>query len=104
MTIEDPRFGAELITDKGVVLKFDDIQCLQQYMNNLERSRKKGVHVFFSDFCNGHSLVAANTSWLLNSQDLHCPMNGHLAAFANTDSLKVALNEFHGTIQKWSIQ
>jgi copper chaperone NosL len=104
MTIEDTRFGAELITDKGVVLKFDDIQCLQDYLSGSGAAQRKIARIYFSDFCATHSLLPADASWLLESKTLHCPMNGHLAAFSSTDSLKTALVVFPGEIKKWSEQ
>ncbi len=102
MTIEDPRFGAELITSRGVVYKFDDIHCLQDFLGKTEPKQAAGAKIYFSDFCNSHNLVEAQLSWLLKSQDLRCPMDGHLAAFSNTDSLKVALDVYHGEIVKWT--
>jgi copper chaperone NosL len=32
MTLTDPKFGAELITKKGRISRFDDIHCLTKYM------------------------------------------------------------------------
>lgn len=32
MTLMDKRFGAEIVTDKGKVYKFDDLNCLVNFM------------------------------------------------------------------------
>jgi len=31
MGIEDPKFATELITEKGRIYKFDDLNCMQSY-------------------------------------------------------------------------
>lgn len=33
MTLEDPRFGAELVTTTGKVLAFDDAGCLATFLS-----------------------------------------------------------------------
>ena len=42
MNIVDPKFGAELITKKGRVYKFDAIECMVNY----DREMQKPVHQY----------------------------------------------------------
>src|SRR5690554_4470874 len=43
MNIADPKFGAELVTDKGRVYKFDALECMVPYLQ--ENSSTEYAHV-----------------------------------------------------------
>ena len=96
MTISDPRFGAEIVTGTGKIYKFDDIACLQNFIPTMDEAARKKNSIYFSDFCGNHSLIAAQNCMLLESEELKCPMNGHLAAFGNKDSLASAMEIYPG--------
>ncbi|HRI80568.1 MAG TPA: nitrous oxide reductase, partial [Cyclobacteriaceae bacterium] len=34
MTLMDNKFGAEIVTDKGKIYKFDDMSCFLNYYNS----------------------------------------------------------------------
>jgi copper chaperone NosL len=101
MTISDERFGAELVTSKGKVYKFDDTHCLIQYLkeNKIKSSDLAGV--FLVDFAGKGSLVNAATGFLLKSDSLHAPMGGHFAAFSNADSALRYQQQLNGTMTTW---
>ncbi|MBX2906132.1 MAG: nitrous oxide reductase accessory protein NosL [Taibaiella sp.] len=101
MTISDPRFGAELLISTGKAYKFDDIVCLNAFSKSLDKDKVKNATAYFTDFSGSHSLVEAKSSLLLKSKELKCPMNGHLAAFSNQDSLDFAMATFHGEQTSW---
>lgn len=48
MTISDGRFGAELITKKGRVYKFDDLRCLINY--KAENTSVENIKYFVPDY------------------------------------------------------
>lgn len=104
MTISDARFGAELVTGTGRVYKFDDIRCLTQYMATIEPGTKKKAKLYFTDFCGTHSLIAEGKSILFHSEELKCPMDGHLAAFSSLDSLNAVNEIYHGEKTKLALQ
>jgi len=95
MTISAPQFGAEIITMKGKVYKFDDMHCLASFIkeNNIARNDIKEMYAV--DFSGNHNLIKADESLLLFKCDaLQSPMGGNIAAFNNRDSLAVLMKKY----------
>lgn len=101
MTVSDPRFGAEVITKKGKIYKFDDAHCLLSFLKSGEVAEKDIRDVYFVTFSSDHGFVKSGEAALLKSDALHSPMNGNVAAFANTDSMRETLSIFKGTPINW---
>ena len=101
MTASDVRFGAELITKKGKIYKFDDAHCLVNFLQKGEVDSANIADLYFTDFCNNHSLINAKTVLLLKSDNLRSPMEGNIAAFSNQDSLLIMKARFPGTLVNW---
>lgn len=101
MTVSDARYGAEVVTRKGKVFKFDDAHCVLSYLK-ASIDKKDVKDVYFTDFSNGHSLVNANKAMFLQSPDLNTPMGGNIAAFSNADSLQKVAQQFKGTTISWN--
>ncbi len=102
MTISDPRFGAEIVTRKSKVYKFDDAQCMLEFKNSGTLETKEIKAVYFTNFDTPHQLIIANHSKFLKSEQLRSPMNGNIAAFENEAGLKKAQQSFAGTITTWN--
>lgn len=88
MLVTDPRFGAELVTGKGKVYKFDDIACLQKFRKEQQERVAGSDHIYLTDFNTPHALFPAQDCFLLECAALRTPMSGNIAAFSNADSLK----------------
>jgi copper chaperone NosL len=101
MTVSDSRFGAELITKKGKIFKFDDPHCLIDYLEDSAFDRSQVKEIYLTDFSNHHSLIKSDQALLLKSDALKAPMGGNIAAFSNADSLQFAMNIFKGSIVHW---
>lgn len=95
MTISDPRYGAEIVTSTGKIYKFDDIHCMESFIATPEAGRLK-TSLYYANFSGKHELIDAAKSYILRSDELKCPMNGHLAAFDNMDSLNKAKGMYGG--------
>lgn len=102
MTVTDSRFGAELVTTKGKIYKFDDVHCILSYLKTKDVEPANMKDIYLTDFCNSHQLINVNQLSLLKSDDLRSPMNGNIAAFDNKDSLAKAQQRFTGTIVNWN--
>ncbi|MBK8713101.1 MAG: nitrous oxide reductase accessory protein NosL [Niastella sp.] len=102
MTITDERFGAELITAKGKIYKFDDVHCILSFLKLAAVDGNKIKSVFLTNYCGNHQLIDVNQSNLLKSEQLRSPMGGNIAAFDNTDSLQKIKQRFEGTIVNWT--
>jgi len=95
MTISDPRFGAEIITTKGKVYKFDDMRCLNAFLkeNNVVKNDIKEMYAV--NFCGDHNLVKADENLLLfKCDELQSPMGGNIAAFNDRDSIAVMMKQY----------
>lgn len=83
MTFSDLRFGGELVTNKGKVLKFDDIHCLLAYVKEGKLERSAIGKIYLMDYAHQGNWIPAENSFLLQSEELHSPMGGNLAAFSS---------------------
>lgn len=101
MTISDARFGAEIVTTKGKVYKFDDTHCLVSYLNTKDLETKEIKNIFFTDYSGTHQFINAEKARLLKSAELRSPMGGNVAAFDNNDSLQLYKKRFPGTAVNW---
>ena len=102
MTVSDNRFGAEILTAKGKVYKFDDTHCLLSFLKMKEMNSSDIKNIYLTNFCDDHRLVNVKTALLLQTEALHGPMNGNVAAFDNADSLQKMQQQFHGNIISWN--
>lgn len=102
MTISDNKFGAEVITTKGKIFKYDELHCL------LSEISEKGIDInnikdyYFTDFCNGHKLSVSQKSFFLKSDKLKAPMGGNVAVFSSHDSLQVYKSTLIGEEINWN--
>jgi copper chaperone NosL len=101
MTVSDPRFGAEVITNKGKIYKFDDVHCLLSFLKSGELPSKEIRDVYFVTFNGDHGFIKSTHASLLKSDGLHSPMNGNVAAFANADSMQQTMNLLKGIQVTW---
>jgi len=102
MIISDNRFGAEIVTTKGRIYKFDDAHCILSFLQKQTIDRASVKTVYFTDFSNAHPLIDAGTAVFLKSDDLRSPMEGNLAAFGDKDSLNKVAAEYKGKVVTWN--
>jgi len=101
MTISDNRFGAEIVTKKSKVYKFDDEHCIMSFIHLKTVGKHEIAGIYFTDFTSPHQLINAKDAYFLQSPSLKSPMNGNIAAFSNEDSLTNMLPKFYGNIIAW---
>ena len=101
MTISDQRFGAEIVTQKSKVYKFDDTHCLLEFKRSgtLEATEIKAIYL--TNFNTPNQLMPVERSLLLKSDQLRSPMNGNVAAFENEKDLTAAQQTFPGKVISW---
>jgi copper chaperone NosL len=103
MTVSDARFGAEIITQKGKMYKFDDTHCLLSFLKSGEVASKEIKDVYFVTFNGDHSFVKADEAILFKSDALNTPMNGNVAAFASSNELNKNMQTLKGTAVNWKV-
>ena len=101
MTISNPRFGAEILTAKGKVLKYDDISCLVTDMTTKKIAENDIHSIYSADFCGNHDLIDVKSSFFFKSENLRSPMAGNIAAFSNKDSMNFYMNSLSGEAVAW---
>lgn len=87
MTLTDRRFGAEIVTTKGKVFKFDDLNCLADYLKSGEVSQGDIAQVVAVDFQKKGSFVDVQQAFFLQNEALKSPMRGDVAAFSEQKDL-----------------
>jgi copper chaperone NosL len=105
MKIADPRFGGELVTSKGKVFKFDAIECLLPYMEELENVAF--AHILGIAYDDPGQLIPVKELTFVISEEYPSPMGAHLAGFRgypvkekqsmNWNTLKNHLSDFNPT-------
>ncbi len=101
MTISDARFGAQLITKKNKIYKFDDPHCVTTFLNEKKVEKENIASVYFINFSKPHDLINAEKAFFLQSPSLRSPMNGNIAAFTNADSLEATVRTHYGNTITW---
>ena len=100
MSIVDAQHGAELVSSKGKVFKFDAIECLIGYSKE-----KEGTQFAFelvNDYSTPKELIDAKQSTFLISENLSSPMGANLTAFGNKKNAEEMLKAKGGKLFSWS--
>ncbi|HET8829590.1 MAG TPA: nitrous oxide reductase accessory protein NosL, partial [Pelobium sp.] len=82
MVIADEKYGAELITKKGKVYKFDSAECLMDLIT--EESRKidtTGAQLLVINFAKPATFLDAKTAFYLKDKEYQSPMGGNIVPF-----------------------
>lgn len=102
MTIMEPQFGAEIITNKGRIFKFDDLHCVVNYINKgkiVQSDIKQTVAV---DYNNASQFVDVSEAMFVTSEQLKSPMNSNTAAFATKEAADKTAAQTGGTVKDWN--
>jgi len=101
MAISDARFGAEIVTKKGKIYKFDDAHCIIGYLHAEKLNAEQIDGIYFTNFNSPHQLLPVEQIHFLQSPALKSPMNGNIAALSHEDSLVSLLPQFRGNKISW---
>jgi copper chaperone NosL len=101
MTISDNRFGAEIVTKKSKVYKFDDAHCILSFLGSGMLDKQEIAGIYFVDFNKPHDFIQTKHAYFLQSPALKSPMNGNIAAFSHKDSIEKVLPSFYGNEITW---
>ncbi len=100
MSISEGNFAAELITSKGRVYKFDDLQCMRDYVqSNVGLSP---AQFYVADYQKENELIEATTAWYVQSEEIRSPMGGHTAAFADKAAAEQLAAAHQVSIKNWN--
>ncbi len=97
MTISNPKFGAELITDKGRILKYDATECM---VNHIHNGAPKYQKLYAVPFDEPKELKSVENLHFLISPDFRSPMGANLSAFTAKNKLD---EKYHSQLIDWPI-
>lgn len=101
MTLMDARFGAELVTKKGKIYKFDDINCFLTFYNSGAEDPANYAHRLVVDFNQPGVLKDASNSHYVKSEMIKSPMASQLAAFEDYNAMDNHKKEWKGIYLSW---
>ncbi|MBX7210902.1 MAG: hypothetical protein K1X78_21530 [Verrucomicrobiaceae bacterium] len=102
MIVSDQRFGAEIVTIKGRVLKFDDIGCMNDFVKNGGIAPGEIKESVVCDFNRPNVFIPVEKALFLKNDDLKSPMRSDSAAFATQAELEAVKARLGaGKEEKW---
>lgn len=96
MILTDKRFGAEIITRKGKVFKFDDLNCMVMFQKNGSLAATEPAQLVAVDFKHQGSFVAVKSGFFLLNPAIKSPMRSDIACFSNQAELDAVKAELKG--------
>ena len=99
MTIVDKIHGAEIVTKKGKVYKFDAAECL---INSLDEFQTKDIAFFLTNiYTEPEILFDATKATFLISENIPSPMGAYLSSFKNKEDAEKVQSKHEGTLYSW---
>jgi copper chaperone NosL len=102
MKIMDKRHGAELVTSKGKIYKFDSGECLIDFIAHNSISEENIGHTLVTGYDNPGQLINAVDAAFLISKNLPSPMGAFLTAFSKKEEAQKKQQETGGVIYDWN--
>ena len=81
MIISDKRFGAELVTNKGKVFKYDAAECMLREV--AKEGKRKYARIGITHFIDPGTLKNAEEAAYLVSENRPSPMGANLSCYAS---------------------
>lgn len=99
MIIADERFGAELVTAKGKIYKYDSLECMVAHAAGMA---DKDIHSLWTvDFAHPRVLLPALQTLYLHAPKLPSPMGLNVSSFASADDMRVVQEKYQGRQIDW---
>ena len=103
MTIMDPKFGGEIVTEKGKVYKFDDTHCVAAFLERRGVELADIHQTLFIQYDHPNEFVDVKSAGFVVSSRLKSPMGGNAAAFKNETAAKKKSAEIEGSrVTNWA--
>jgi len=96
MLIMDPKFGAEIVTEKGRIYKFDDVNCKRNFIAENGLSEENIKYNLVIDFSEPQTLINADRAFYVRSEEIKSPMGSQIAAFNSAEAAQQMLSRWNG--------
>ena len=100
MKIADGKFGAEIITAKGRIYKFDDMHCMINY--HKENNTTQIQSFFIHDYNQDNTLIAAESAFYVKGGEINSPMRGNIIAVQTVEEATQMAEKFKANPISWS--
>ena len=101
MTLMDRKFGAELVTTKGMIYKFDDVNCMVNFLNSGFLEDREVKHKLVVDYSQPEKLVQAGEAFYVKSSEIKSPMASQVAGFETYETMKQYSKDLNGIYLTW---
>lgn len=102
MMITDEKYGAEIVTDKGKIYKYDSIECLLEQLHTQTVKDDQIGSMWVIDFGNPSTLLDAKSAFYIKNDNFRSPMGLNVQAFGNVQNFNNFFNENGGKKLNWS--
>ena len=101
MTLVDRKFGAEIVTKKGRIYKFDDVNCMLNFYNSDYVSTEEMQEILVVDYSKPEKLIDARNAFYVRSESIKTPMASNVASFLSNDDLSEMNKNWKGILMTW---
>ncbi len=101
MGIIDPKFGAELITKKGKIYKFDDVSCLNHYLRSNATEQSEISQLLVINFEKENDFLPLEKAVFILGPAVKSPMGGNAAAFTDRSAAEKMNTRLQGELLSW---
>jgi copper chaperone NosL len=101
MGIMDPKFGAEIVTRKGKVYKFDDLICIVRFLKSWAIKQDEIKQNVVINFEKENDFIDVKKAFFFVSNELRSPMGSNAAAFITEQAAQKAKAGKEGELMKW---
>jgi copper chaperone NosL len=103
MTIVDPKWGAEIITDKGKTYKFDVVECMiAYYYTKIDTNKVRSM--FTIDFTNPGNFIEAKQAKFIQTLQFPSPMGLNVISLKTyADTTKMGLKSNYEMLDWWGV-
>ena len=102
MTIIDNKFGAEIVTTKGKIYKFDDLNCMAGFIKSGSVPEAGIAHCVVINFTTPGEFIDARSAVYIKAEAIKTPMASASAAFKDRDQADRENVIWHGSVFNWS--
>jgi len=101
MTIIDPKWGAQIITNTGKIYRFDVIECLILYKNQNQEFNSKIKSIWTINYLKPGTFIKAEDAFFIKSPDFNSPMGLNAVTIKNEEDAKKIKLTHNPEILKW---
>lgn len=98
----DNKYGAEILTSKGKVIKFDAAECMVDFINDSPGKFNGPDDILLTtNVASPGTLIDARTAYFLQDKAFKSPMGGNLASFTSKQLAENNHQSADGRIFTW---